>query len=311
MRNFASVQIKKGVRTIGMGGDGATTGNYSLIYLDSATALIDAGATTYTNHNSFSFTAVGVTTPTLWHGLTLYAIAQSQYATNIATSLSSPGLGPGAVAVHGDGSDQGIYVKAAMPVGKGFSVGLLLSYERSQFNAISDVNTTNYVHYHTDWRPSVGGGISWRPSKQILIGFRGRFDNDMEVRTDNLGVMSGLNSSAEYRLGIALTVWTGALIDVGGTAVTRNNRLYQTQMSVYKPNLGFEQNLWNRHLALRFGYDESSPTYGLSVRVSPIVLDVAYIRDLGIARVGDSFGTTSNSLIATLTANFNTLMNKK
>src|ERR1035437_2658247 len=80
MRNFASVQIKKGVRAIGMGGNGATWGNYSLIYRDTASALIDGGSTTYTNNNTFSFTAVGVTTPDLWHGLAIYAIAQSQYA---------------------------------------------------------------------------------------------------------------------------------------------------------------------------------------------------------------------------------------
>ena len=32
LREFAGGQIKKGVRTIGMGGDGATTGNYALVY---------------------------------------------------------------------------------------------------------------------------------------------------------------------------------------------------------------------------------------------------------------------------------------
>lgn len=304
MRNFASVQIKKGVRTIGMGGDGATVGNYSLIYRDSATALIDAGATVYSNNNTFSFTAVGVTTPTVWHGLAFYAIAQSQYANNIATTLSSPGLGSGPTAVHGDGSDQGVYVKAAMPFGKGFSVGLLFSYEKSQFNAIADNNTANYVRYHTDWRPSVGGGVSWEPNKRVLIGFRGRYDTDMEFKTDNLGTVSGLNSSGEYRLGIALALWKGALIDVGGTALSRNNEIYKNQNSVYKPNLGFEQNFWNRKVAIRAGYDESSPTYGFSLRISAMVLDVAYVKNLGLARVNDLFGNQSNSLIATFTVNF-------
>jgi hypothetical protein len=32
LREFAGGQVKKGVRTIGMGGDGATTGNYALVY---------------------------------------------------------------------------------------------------------------------------------------------------------------------------------------------------------------------------------------------------------------------------------------
>ena len=34
MREFASSQIKKGVRSIGFGGDGATWGNYSLVWQD-------------------------------------------------------------------------------------------------------------------------------------------------------------------------------------------------------------------------------------------------------------------------------------
>ena len=45
LREFASGQIKKGVRSIGMGGDGATWGNYSLVWRDSSTALLDAGVT--------------------------------------------------------------------------------------------------------------------------------------------------------------------------------------------------------------------------------------------------------------------------
>jgi hypothetical protein len=311
MRNFASVQIKKGVRAIGMGGNGATWGNYSLIYRDSATALIDAGATTYTNNNSFSFTAVGASTPAIWHGLVIYAIAQSQYAANIATSLKSPGLGTGSIPVHGDGSDQGIYIKAAMPLVKGFSVGVLLSYERSQFNALSDLNTANFVKYHTNWSPSIGAGITWQPNKRILIGFRGRYDTDQEIRTDNSSTAQGVNSGGEYRLGIAFVLWKGALIDIGGTAVTHTNRIYNTQTVIYNPNLGFEQALWKRHLAVRIGFDESSPTCGFSIRIKPIVLDVAYIRNLGIDRVGDLFGTTSNSFIATFTVNFEQLSKKK
>jgi hypothetical protein len=49
MREFSSGQIKKGVRSIGFGGDGATWGNYGLVYRDAATALADVGVTDYTN----------------------------------------------------------------------------------------------------------------------------------------------------------------------------------------------------------------------------------------------------------------------
>src|ERR1700744_2461511 len=93
LREFASGQIKKGVRSIGMGGDGATWGNYSLVWKDSSTALLDAGSTQYGNGNKLSFTAAGVTLPSFKNGLTLYAIALSQYASNIATTLKYPGSG--------------------------------------------------------------------------------------------------------------------------------------------------------------------------------------------------------------------------
>lgn len=44
-REFASGQIKKGVRSIGFGGDGATGGNYALVYSDAGGALVDGGLT--------------------------------------------------------------------------------------------------------------------------------------------------------------------------------------------------------------------------------------------------------------------------
>ena len=69
LREFASGQIKKGVRSIGMGGDGATWRNYSLIYNDADTALFDAGTTHFADTgDNFSFTAVGATTPAFWDG---------------------------------------------------------------------------------------------------------------------------------------------------------------------------------------------------------------------------------------------------
>jgi len=78
MREFSSGQIKKGVRSIGFGGDGATWGNYSLVWRDADTALVDYGDTHYTNGNDFHFEAVGLTSPSLWHGLTIYVIAMEK-----------------------------------------------------------------------------------------------------------------------------------------------------------------------------------------------------------------------------------------
>src|ERR1700756_4001686 len=63
LRELASGQIKKGVRSIGFGGDGATWGNYALVYRDANGALVDYGLTQYSNGNQFTFTAVGATSP--------------------------------------------------------------------------------------------------------------------------------------------------------------------------------------------------------------------------------------------------------
>src|ERR1700739_4886225 len=66
MRDFSSGQIKKGVRSIGFGGDGATWGNYGLVWKDAGTALVDYGNTHFDNGNDFHFSAVGLTSPSLW-----------------------------------------------------------------------------------------------------------------------------------------------------------------------------------------------------------------------------------------------------
>ncbi len=311
MREFASGQVKKGVRSIGMGGDGATWGNYSLVWRDSSTALIDAGATQYTNNNKFGFTAVGVTLPPLKHGITFYAIALSQYASNIAVSLKSPGVGKVAVPMQGDGSNQALFVKMAMPLGKGFSFGLLVSYERSIFDAVSDMNPQNYLRYQTSWLPSGGLGLSWQYSKRILLGFRALFNNDNETISDNTSVSHGVNSTQEYRLGISVGVWNGAIIDLGGNIRHRTNQIYGTSSTATEPNIGFEQNLWNRHFAFRFGLDETSETGGLTLRFNPIVFDLAYVHNLAMARIGALFGTTSNSILATFVFDFGNYLVKK
>src|SRR5260370_19883272 len=81
LREFAGGQVKKGVRTIGMGGDGATTGNYALVYKDAGGAIFDEGVVRFSDTaNFFSFNAVGFTTPAFWHDAAFYVIALSQHA---------------------------------------------------------------------------------------------------------------------------------------------------------------------------------------------------------------------------------------
>jgi hypothetical protein len=302
MREFSSGQIKKGVRSIGFGGDGATWGNYALVWKDADTVLADYGDTHYTNGNDFHFSAIGATTPALWHGLAIYAIGMLQNTNDVRFNARSPGLGAVPVALTGKGSDEAVFIKLAMPLGKGFSVGGLLSHETSQFDAATTASQS--VHYETKWRPSGGFGVSWQPDKRMLFGFRGLLNNDLERRTDPAGTSEGMARSAEFRLGGAFLPWQGAQVDVGGTRLERRNSLAGTHTLVYHPNLGFEQALLKSRLTLRAGLDETSPTAGLSLKVTRFKLDTAYVENMGRSRVGNLFGTHSNSVLFTFTVDY-------
>jgi hypothetical protein len=212
--------------------------------------------------------------------------------------------------VHGDGSNQALFIKAAMPLGRGFAVGLLLSYERSLFDAVSD-SSNGYVRYQTLWIPSGGFGVTWQINKRILLGVRALFNTDKERRMDSKGTAQGINLSQEYRAGISVGLWKGALIDVGGNVRYRKSQIANTHSLNVEPNIGFEQTLWKNHFALRAGLDESSYTGGFRIRFEPIIFDAAYVYNLGYARLGNLFGTSSNSAIATLALDYGALKHKK
>jgi hypothetical protein len=190
-----------------------------------------------------------------------------------------------------------------MSLARGFSAGVLLSYELSQFDAATAPGDTSpaAVHYEARWRPSGGFGVTWEPSNRLLFGMRAILNHDQEVRTDSAGTSEALARSYEVRLGGAASPWPSGLIDVGGTWLYRSNGLAGTTKTAFHPNLGFEQNLFSRAFAVRAGLDETSYGAGFSLRRRPLQLDVAYVYNLGKARVGDFFGKTSNSVLATLT----------
>jgi hypothetical protein len=223
--------------------------------------------------------------------------------TGIHLALSSPGLGTAARPLVGGGANQALFIKVAMPLARGFSAGALLSYELSQFDAATAPGDTSpaAVHYATRWRPSGGFGVTWEPSKRLLFGTRAILNHDQEERTDSAGTSEALARSYEARLGGAASPWAGGLVDVGGTWLYRRNGLAGTTKTALHPNLGFEQNLFARAFAVRAGMDETSYGAGFSVRRRPLQFDVAYVYNLGKARVGDLFGKTSNSILATLT----------
>lgn len=316
LREFASGQIKKGVRSIGMGGDGATWGNYSLVYRDAGTALFDAGIASYDNGNAFTFTAVGFTTPKLWRGLALYAIALSQTATSIHVKLKSPGLGDDAVPVVGDGSNQAVFVKVAMPLPRGFSIGVMLAYEVSTYSGTSELDGRSPIRYETRWRPSGGFGVSWN-NKKWLAGARVILNHDEERRTDARGSTEGLARSYEFRVGGSYSPWKGAIVDVGGTLLDRANAIANTEKLVGGANLGFEQAFWERAIVVRGGVDECTfglqgctATAGVSTKVGPVNLDVAYLYNLGDERIGKLFGDHSHSILLTLTLDYVRLLRR-
>jgi hypothetical protein len=307
MRDFASGQIKKGVRSIGFGGDGATWGNYGLVWRDAGTVLADYGETSYTNGNNFHFVALGATSVPLWNDLAVYLIALNQTSNTVQFDLHAPGLGSGATPVSGHGTNNALFSKIAMPLGHGVSAGVLLSYERSHFDAASVADPANTVRYETYWRPSGGFGVAWQPNKRLMFGIRALFNNDLERRIDSTGTSEGLARSAELRLGGSASPWQGALLDVGGTRLEKRNAIAGTHTTTYHPNLGFEQAFSDRRFVVRFGVDETSPTAGFSAKFPPFNLDVAYVRNMARARVGELFGDRSDSVVATLTIDYRAL----
>jgi hypothetical protein len=136
--------------------------------------------------------------------------------------------------MRGAGADQAMFVKAALPLGRGFSAGVLLSYELSQFDAVPTVGS-GYVHLETQWRPSGGFGVTWQPDPRFLLGARALFNNDWESRTDPSATSGGLYQTFEGRLGASAALWPGGLLDVGGTARQRNRGLDHTSAFALGP----------------------------------------------------------------------------
>ena len=315
LRELASSQIKKGVRSIGMGGDGATLGNYALVHRDAGTAILDYGLVHFSDTgNDFTFTAVGFTTPTFWDDAALYVIAMSQHATNVRVwSATAPT--PSKPPSTGDGSNQAVFVKLAKPLGKGFSAGVLLSYELSQMTLLPDGGAPS-IDYRTAWRPSGGAGLTWTPTEWLLAGIRVLASHDQESRTVGIGTTgaaarSGLLRSYEYRAGVAVFPWTGAILDLGVAALDRRDGLADTATLKVAPTLGIEQAILSKSLWLRAGLDETTWTAGASVAASPFKLDVAVLRNLAAERTGDVFGKSNVAAIATLTFHYDAFLRER
>ncbi len=297
LREFSSSQIKKGVRVLGMGGDGATWGNYSLNYKDASTALVDYGGTFFSDTgNDIHFVAVGYTTPPFWHDAALYVIAMAEWASDLALNLKSPAFARGA-AFRGEASDEAIFLKFAKPLGHRVSLGFLLGWERS---ALTAVNASGNLSYTTPGLPSAGAGVTWDATRFLLLGFRFLLNNDWETRKDTISNVSGWYHSWEWRLGMSVRVWRGGIFDVGYVGLWRGSAVDGSEKIEHALVAGYEQEVIPRHLTLRVGWNETSPTAGLSARLWRLKLDVAYVYKLGVDRTNGVFGKIDNSVLFSL-----------
>lgn len=299
LREFAGAQVKKGVRTIGMGGDGATTGNYALVYKDAGAAIFDEGVARFLDTGSlFTFTAVGFTTPTFWDDAAFYVIALGQNATG-ARVWSETAPNAKKPPSTGNLSDASVFVKFAKPITKQLSIGFMGSFEQSQATLIPDSGAPP-IAFHTSYLPSGGLGLHFHPDQHWQFGARVILNHDEETRSQDGASKSGLLRSYEYRLGGAYSPWRGTLFDVGGVALDRSNGLEHTSTFKVHAALGIEQALVARRVWVRGGLDETTWTSGMSVAFGLFKLDLAYLYDLGAARTDDVFGKRNTSVIATL-----------
>ena len=177
VREFAGGQVKKGVRTIGMGGDGATTGNYALVYKDAGGALFDEGIVRFQDTgNLFTFSAVGVTTPTFWNDAAFYVIALGQSGNGVrvwdrtAKSAAKPPS-------TGDLSDTSVFVKFAKPISRTLSIGLMGAFELSQATLLPDAGGPP-IRFTTSYLPSGGLGLHWHPDEHWQLGARVILNHD-------------------------------------------------------------------------------------------------------------------------------------
>ncbi len=310
LREFAGGQVKKGVRTIGMGGDGATTGNYALVYRDAGGALFDEGLVRFSDTgNFFTFSAAGFTTPHFWDDAAFYFIAVGQRATDVKVwDFTAPSkLRPPST---GDLADTSIFLKFAKPLSKAWSLGFMGAYELSQATLAPD-DGAPLIRFHTSYLPSGGAGLHFQPDEHWQAGVRVILSHDNETRTQDGTSTSGLVRAYEYRLGVAYSPWKGTLLDVGGDGLDRSNAVDGTSSFKIYPTVGAEQALVPKRVWVRGGLDETTWTTGMSFAAGPFKVDAAYLYNIAAARTADVFGKRNTSLIVTLNINYESMLARR
>ncbi len=299
LREFAGGQVKKGVRTIGMGGDGATTGNYALVYKDAGGAIFDQGIAHFIDTgNTFTFSAVGFTSPTFWNDAAFYIMALGQTGNGVHVwSLTDPSAKK--PPSTGNLSDTSVFIKLAKPITETLSVGFMLAYELSQATLVPDAGGAP-IQFKTSYLPSGGFGLHWHPNDHWQVGARVITNHDNETRTQGTTSTDGFLRSYEYRLGVAFSPIKGTLFDMGVAALDRSNTLEHTASFAVHPTVGVEQALVPKRVWARAGLDETTWTTGMSLAFGAFKIDLAYLYNLAEARTADVFGKRNTSLIGTL-----------
>lgn len=93
----------------------------------------------------------------------------------------------------------------------------------------------------------------------------------------------------------------GTILDIGVAALDRYSALDATSSFKAAPTIGAEQALVAKHWWLRAGLDETTWTFGTSGAFWPFKLDIAVLRNLGVARTNDVFGKRNVGAFATMT----------
>ncbi len=97
-------------------------------------------------------------------------------------------------------------------------------------------------------------------------------------------------------------------MDVGAAALDRANAVDGTTSFQLAPTVGAEQAIVRQHLWVRAGLDETVWTFGLSGAVSPVKLDLALLRNIGVDRTSGVFGRSNLGGYATLTLDYERML---
>jgi hypothetical protein len=303
IRAIAADEIVLGIRAVAIGSDAAVAGNPALTFHETGTASIDVALARFKGGNTFTSVIVEATTPAFAYGLTIRIAGATSDASSTQLSLASIAV-PGTY--KGGGNSRGFWITAAMPLGAGFSAGLVAAYDVAEFSATAPGNG-GFATYQTQWWPTGGLGLTWQPDPHLVVGAQASIATDTEVRVDAAGTVQGLDRDDAFSLGAAGSLWPGGLVELGGSYTWQSNDLAVSRGGRFGLHTGIEQSFFDRLLEIRAGLADLSPRAGVALRISPLRLDVCYAYDLAIENIGSVFGSHSHTVMARISLDYRAL----